>query len=279
LSLALALAPYFQPISWHDVAGRVRSAAQRALRLDPTLAPPHVALGLLHQYAYAWDSAAAEFQTAVRLRKADDVEVLVQYGRHWVHRGQTDSALKYLLMARLTEPASALVSSWVAYTYFLQGQVDSALVETARAFQNDTNNYTALLNGVMIRVKAGDSVGALDFASRVTSRFNAPALYACAAMGDTATALRRLREFQRDLPNRWLAETTRAFVMFGIGDTAEAMASLERARDAHELWPAYGSVLDPMYDPVRSSARFHALLRRVNLPLSPAILRPWAQSR
>ena len=105
------------------------------------------------------------------------------------------------------------------------------------------------------------------------------ALYAFAALGDTATALGRLRELQREHPKGWLVATTRAYVMFGIGDTTEAMKALERARDAQELWPAFGSVLDPMYDPVRSSARFHDLLRSVNLPLSPAILGRWPHSR
>jgi hypothetical protein len=57
------------------------------------------------------------------------------------------------------------------------------------------------------------------------------------------------------------------------------MAAMERATDANELWPAFGSVLDPMYDPMRSSARFHAILRRVNLPLSEAIIGPRPVSR
>jgi serine/threonine-protein kinase len=271
LSLALALAPYFEPISTREVSGPVRSAAERALRLDPTLAPPHVALGLVHQFAYQWDSAAVEFQTAVRLRKADDIEPLVQYGRYMLHTGRSADALKQFLAARRTEPASALVSSWVAFAYFLQGQMDSALVERERAFQNDSTNYTTLQHGALIRVKAGDFAGARDLINRL-SRYDRVTLWVLAATGDTATALERLRELERKRPTPWLAATTRAYVMFGIGDTTEAMAALERATDANELWPAVGSVLDPIYDPIRSSTRFHALLRRVNLPLSEAIV-------
>ena len=277
LSLALALSPYFDTTSTREVSGPVRSAAQRALRLDPTLAPPHVALGLVHQFEYQWDSAAAEFQTALRLHP-DDIEALVQYGRYMLHTGRTAEALKQFLAARRTEPASALVSSWVANAYFFQGQMDSALAESARAFQNDPTNYTTLYNGSWIRFKAGDSTGARDLAKRL-SRFNAGALRTFAALGDTATALGRLRELESVRPPRWLTATKRAYVMFAIGDTTAAMAALERATDANELWPAYAPVIDPMYDPVRSSARFHALLRRVNLPLSEAIVGPRPVSR
>ena len=272
LSLALALSPYFESISTREVSGPVRSAAQRALRLDPTLAPPHVALGLVHQFEYQWDSAGAEFQMALRLHP-DDIEARVQYGRYMLHTGRTAEALKQFLTARSTEPASALVSSWVANAYFCRGQLDSALAESARAFQNDPTNYTTLVGGSWIRFKAGDSAGARDLASRL-SRSNAGALRVFAALGDTATALGRLRELESVRPPQWLTATKRAFVMFAIGDTTAALAALERATDANELWPAYEPVINPIYDPVRSSARFHALLRRVNLPLSAAIIGP-----
>ena len=279
LSLALALSPYFENISTREVSGAVRSAAERALRLDPTLAPPHVALGMVHQYAYHWDSAAAEFETAVRLRKPDDIEPLVQYGRYMLHQGRAADALKQFLIARRAEPASALVTSWLAYTYSIQGQMDSALVEIARAFQNDSTNYTTLQNGAGIRLDAGDFAGARDLASRLTAPYDRVKLRVLALTGDTAAALERLRELERKRPTPWLTATTRAYVMFAIGDTTEAMAALERATDAYEQWPASGSVLSTMYDPVRSSARFHALLRRVNLPLNEATIGPRPVSR
>ncbi|HEX5075394.1 MAG TPA: protein kinase [Gemmatimonadaceae bacterium] len=269
LSLALALSPYFENISTRQVAGPVRSAAERALRLDSTLAPPHVALGLVHQYAYHWDSAATEFETAVRLRKADDIEPLVQYGRYMLHEGRAAGALKQFLAARDAEPASALVSSWLAFTYMLQGQMDSAGAESERALQNDSTNYTALQHGASIRVERGDFPGARALVNRLTSPYDRAGLWVLAVTGDTATALGRLRQLESERPTPWLAATTRAYVMMGVGDTTEAMAALERATDANEIWHVSGSpLLDHIFDPVRSSARFQALLRRVNLPAS-----------
>ena len=279
LSLALALSPYFEQISTRAVSADVRRAAAQALRLDPTLAPPHVALGLVHQFEYNWDSAAVEFRTAVRLRDPDDIEPLVQYGRYMLHTGRGADALKQFLDAQTSEPASALVRSWVAFVYYFQGQMDSALVESERAFQNDSTNYTTLQSGAQIKVKAGDFAGARDLASRLTSRYDRVALWVLAVTGDTAEAFERLRELERQRPTPWMAATNRAYVMFAIGDTTEAMAALERATDANELWPASGSLLDPIYDPVRSSARFQALLRRVNLPVNVTIVRPRPVSR
>jgi len=160
------------------------------------------------------------------------------------------------------------------------GQIDSALVESARAFQNDSTNYTTLQSGAQIRVMAGDFAGARDLVSRLSQTYDRVTLWVLAATGDTATALGRLRELERKRPPPWLAATARAYVMFAIGDTTEAIAALERATEANELWPASGSaLLDPIYDPVRSSARFQALLRRVNLPVDVAINGPRPISR
>jgi tetratricopeptide (TPR) repeat protein len=181
--------------------------------------------------------------------------------------------MKQFLAARAEQPASALVSSWVTATYLYLGQIDSALAESKRAFQNDSTNYTTLQFGTQIRIQAGDIDGARDFIGR-SLPYDRITLWALAAIGDSATALARLRKLESQRPTPWLANTTRAYVMFGIGDTTAALEALERATDANELWPASGSTLAQIYDPVRSSARFHRLLRRVHLPVSAAVRAP-----
>jgi len=60
--------------------------------------------------------------------------------------------------------------------------------------------------------------------------------------------------------------------MLGVGDTTEAMAALERATDANEFWPSLQPMIDPIFDPIRNSARFHKLLGRVNLPVSESVV-------
>ena len=264
LSLALALAPHFKAVSSTQVAPDAMAAAHRALRLDPSLAQPHVALGIVHAHAYRWDSASIELQTAVRLRANDDVEPLVQYGRLLLFRGQTDEGLRQFLLARSTEPASALVRSWVSYAYYLQGHMDSAMVESKRAFQSDSTNITTLVLGSLVLLKARNVAGARDYVRRMP-RYSHLALYVLAATGDIAAVRTRLHELEQQRAAPWLVESSRAFSMLGAGDTAQALRAFERATDAHDIWPSQEPIQDPIFDPIRSSARFQRLLRRVGL--------------
>jgi Tfp pilus assembly protein PilF len=99
----------------------------------------------------------------------------VQYGRFLLFKGQIAEGLRQFLVARSTEPASALVRSWVAYSYYLQNEMDSAIVESRRAFQSDSTNLTTLAFGALILLKANDVATARDYLRRM-SRYQIQAL-------------------------------------------------------------------------------------------------------
>jgi tetratricopeptide (TPR) repeat protein len=269
LSLAVALSPYLSGgRSAPEVAPEVRRTADRALRLNPALAQPHVALGIVHLAALEWDSADVELRTAVRLRAPGDVEPLLQVARYLIFRGRPAESIKYLLLAKKTEPASALISGWLAYAYYVNRQMDSAVVERARAYQNDSTYIINLTTGPRILWKAGQFAEMRALLRQAPTR-NAGALFLLAAIGDTAEAMSRLRAAQQTTPPLRYIDVLTAYTMLGKGDTAEALAALERLVDEKEEWATTESTLDPIFDSVRQSARFRALMRRLGLEDSP----------
>ncbi len=253
LSLSRAFSPFSRQVS---APAEARAEAARALSLDSTLSTPHSALGFVHQLAFRWDSAATEFQTALRLRDTSDVEPLMQYGKHLLFRGHVREGMRQFMLARQTEPASAVVSSWLAYAYYLDGQLDSALVEIRHANQSDSLNATTISLGPAILVRAGLYAEARRYAARRGGPENAAVAAVRAAQGDSALAFALLR-----LPkhaNNW-------GLMLAIGDTTGAMLAMERQLDAGGFWPAIIPVGDPQFAPLWPTARFRALLRRVGL--------------
>ena len=258
LSLARALTPFFSDVAAPKISAALRNAAAHALRLDSTLAAPHVALGLMHFEAARWDSAGAELKIGVRLRAPADVEPLVQYGRYFVQRGRMREALEQFLLARRTEPASALLLAWTASALELSGHLDSALAEIVRAEQSDSNNFMTLNVGSRLRLQFGQRAEARRLASRISQTPNG--LYVLAAVGDTAVVRAWLHKDDATVPKPWMSWTKRANIMIGLGDTTAAMDAFEKAADAQEI--PWISPFAAAFKPLLRSARFRRIVQR-----------------
>ena len=257
LSMALSLTPWFHHVPSTDVHDEIVVAAHRALALESTLALPHVALGVAHMQAYEWAPAATELATAVRLDPTN-LEGRVQYARLLRVSNRYAEALAQLQAARNADPASALVLSHLAWTYFVAGHMDSALVEMRHAVETDSMNLSTRYFAERVYLKSNRlaEAHAIAFGSRDG--------YGLAKTGDTLGA-RQLLHGLDARPPVWGDETERAMTYLGLGDTAKALSALERASDAKELWLITSDLGDPGYDPIRGSPRFRKLLERVGV--------------
>ena len=269
LSMALVLFPHFQKLSVDEVRRDVEHAARRALDLDPTLAQPHVALGMLHQFDYQWEQAEADYREAIRLEPRN-VEARIQYTRNLLFRGRAAEALSQVRVARAEDPASAVVLAWSAYAYFLDGQADSALAESRRAVETDSTSIHVGLSA-MIRAWLGRVNEAVPLIELVPSTY-AVVGYLQAKYGDSAAARQLLRDLDSLSADEWAAESRKAFAYLGFGDTARALTALERATDAREIWGVWDPIASPIFDPVRETARFREIVRRIGLA-DPTMLR------
>ena len=59
-------------------------------------------------------------------------------------------------------------------------------------------------------------------------------------------------------------------VHVGLQENDETFSWLQRAFEQRSLWLGYLNV-EPQLDPLRSDPRFQDLLRRLGLPMSPAL--------
>lgn len=264
LATALQLYPYFVGTPPNDLKDTTIAIANRALGLDNTLAAPHVALGTVYAHAGRWTEALAEFQRGVE-QDPSDMNARITYGRYLVTVGRSSDAIAQLTEARRLERVSSLASAWLAYAYFQRGQMDSARIEAERAIQDST-----LLPAANIVAEIRLAEGKPDEARRValvppvTVMTSAP--YILARTGDAAGAYRMLREMESRTPRPWYVDAATATVQLATGDSAGALASLERSAHASgPIWLEYFLVNDPAYDLVRRSPRFIALVRQANL--------------
>lgn len=274
LSLALALSPYFRGVSAESVAADAIAAAHRALALDSALAEPHTALGMVLFHRRQWREAEVEFRKAVA-RDPHDVEAHAQLGRYLLAVSRVPEANEELRLAQADDPASAVVASLRADIWLNLDQVDSAARQSERARRIDSLNLTTAIFSAMTLIREGRLAEARRVASAAPPYFP-EVMWILAASGDSATARARIAVLAAENPPRWMGLTAIAYGSLGLGDTARALDALERATDAGEIWPSLEPTVSHMYDPIRGSLRFRALLSRVGLagsPRSPLTLR------
>jgi serine/threonine-protein kinase len=262
LATALQLRPYFMGTPPATIRDSTLQEATLALQLDSTLSDAHAALGAMYAHAGQWDSATVEFRHALALQP-ENATARLTYARILIVRGQTTEGLAELRDAARTERDWPVIGAWLSYALFLTGQVDSAIAESDRAVTREpgllpATNLGSLMNLALGRTqKAHDLVAVMPPVSVMTY-----AAYVYAKLGDTVTANALVHAMESSHPRPWFTDIARATVRLAVGDSAAALAALEAgARASGPTWYMYAPVADPMWDLVRNSPRFIALLR------------------
>ncbi len=268
LGLALELLPYFSSVNAASIRDRAVTAANRALALDSTQAEAHTALALAHAHAYQWDAALKEHQRAIAL-DPNDAAARTQYGRHLHYMGHIMEAKAQFRQARAADPYDAVASGWFGHLLSLTNQHDSALAELDRAMEIDSDSAPPVLfMAVQANMVAGDTAKARALARRLWARvpqWHGPTAFLLAELGDRATAATMARQIEADPGHGYVGTSTASIIYAVLGDTAKALDVLERATDAGEIWPTSYSLSEREVDPLRRSARFAAIVRRVGL--------------
>ena len=266
LSASLALTPYYLGTPPAEVHDRAVAAARRALELDSTLAEAHSSLAISYWSNTRLEDAEREFRLALAL-DANDEGTHFHYGRFLLTSGRPKEALVQFDLAKRNDPVSPLIFAWSAYALAVTGRLPAGIAEVTTALQIDSTMLPVANIGALVNLMAGRKAEARRVAVRLLSTRGMTYLpYIYGATGDTATAMRLVREIELRLPRPWFAEVERASVMLAVGDTARALDALEKST-ARSLgaWTVFIPVMDPIYDGIRRSPRFAALLRTTRM--------------
>ena len=263
LGYALELLPSFGSTTARAVERRALEAAHRALALDSTLAEAHTALGIAHIYAFRWPEAGKAFQRAVAIDSGYAPGQYL-YGYYLLRVGRIADAEGHLRRGRIADPLSGTASGLLAYSLSLLGRYDESLAESRRAYELDSSLATvrALVPVAVLNDGHPEEAHALVRVA-LPLPFNGMAAYVLGATGDRAGALAVVRELEARPRGEWLLATALTYAYLAAGDTLRALSAMEAAARLGE--PTRIPLADPMFDPLRRSARFAAAVRRFGL--------------
>ncbi|HUG02347.1 MAG TPA: tetratricopeptide repeat protein [Longimicrobiales bacterium] len=248
--------------------GRARSAADRALQIDPELSEAHCLLGhMKFTSEFDWSGAERAFRRAIELSPSN-ADAYDLYGRMCTAMERYDEAIALLARAQELDPLAH--RSDLAAAYIRAERYDEAVnaAENAVEFDPAYPRSRATLGWAYLKSgRPGEGIEQLQRAVSLTAdtpAWQAQLGQAYAVIGDERRAreiLAALRERARD---GYVSPYHLAYLHTGLGEHDEALDLLERAYE--ERAAAVASIKGSfLFAPLRPHPRFQSLLRRMNL--------------
>jgi TolB-like protein len=266
LSEALELLPYFGGVSATSVEQRAVAAAHRALALDSTDAEAHIGLGLASGHAFRWAESEKEFKLAIAA-DTNSAVARTQYGRQLLQVARIPEAIDQFERAVALDPLSGTQAAWLATSWGMAGDSVKSLRLALRARQQFPTLDLAKLMAAFELLRWGRNAEAEKLVDGLPASlgFRGQAGYIIGKSGDRPRALAWIKAL-RSLPETtWLLHTALAYSYLGLPDTAEALNQFELAVRKNEILPKWVPFGHRMFDPIRGSARFAAVVHAFGL--------------
>jgi TolB-like protein/DNA-binding winged helix-turn-helix (wHTH) protein/Flp pilus assembly protein TadD len=248
---------------------KAREYAEKALTLDSSLAAAHTALGYSNfMWTWNWPLADRSFTRALQL---DPGYVLAHhwYGMYLAASGQTDAAVKQLILAKQLDPLSPSINTGLGYMYYFARDYDRSIDLCQQALELNPDYIPAHVvlgwsyagkrtySQAIAEIKRADQLAAggpvyLTMLGRI---------YGLNGQREEAlNVLHRLDQMEKR-NGAPIPATARATVFAGLGDRHNAIRWLEKVApgDAHANWLR----VDPEWDFLRGDPRFQAIVARI----------------
>lgn len=250
------------------------AAAERALRIDPTLDEAHTALALLLSYQqWDWPRVQEAFENAIA-NNPNNAIAHAHCAFYYVHFNAMEKALYHANMAIQLDPLSASYHSWLAWLYYYYGDYDNAelLAKKSLELNEDIAYGNLVLGWVYIQRKQYQQAMELhknlpDFGDYYKMLIG----YTYVQSGNRDKALALWNEMETSSEKSFVNPFHRGMLAGMLGFTDRAFELLNEACDK-KYYPIIYINIYPGSETLRDDPRYNELLRKMNLPTHPTLL-------
>lgn len=236
----------------------MRTAAFKALELDPLLADAHAAIGHVHALERDWKKAEASFRRALELNPSLTTTTSDFVLSTLLPEGKLDEALRQLESALLMDPLSLDLRRVLAHVQISAGLYDRAIENCDRVLAVDPAFPFVAGWRVRALLQKGRTAEAIAWLERQDRGAEGYLGYAYALSG-RRTEAQALAAKNTDFPQR------QAMIFAGLGDADRAFEALERLAAVNPR--RTGAYLTrPELANLRGDPRMAALRSRLGLP-------------
>ena len=270
LANCYALAGTYEVLPPSRSVPRAKSAAIKALQLDPSLAEPHAALAWVQSY-FDWDWIAGEREFEQAFDRHLDA-LLYWSAIPLLARGHIKEAVDRAKSSLEIEPLSPIVNVVYGATLIHAGRYNEAVEMFRNAIELDPAfplaQWALALGYEQQGIHITEAITALGKAQRLagaTPIITGLLGYTCAAHGQTTRAEQALIDLQIQAEQQYVAPFDSALVYLGLGNADRAFECLVKACEDRSFWLIYFVRLGSFFGSSRSDPRYQAILRRMNL--------------
>ena len=249
---------------------RVKPLFAKALELDSSLAYAHGMMGWIAMWQDRDWAAAERHLVRALARDSSSVGNYYKYAGYLAATGRMEEGLAVVRRATALDPLSSITATEVGLHLYWNRRYPEAIAVLERALAVDTiwwQKMPIVLGRAYLAVgRNDDAIREFRHAGVQTSEgFEAPALlgYALGIAGRTHEARAYVTQYEL----RAYASSARPIdlvaVQLGVGDTAKALDWLEQIPG--DLGSRFYLLSEPIFDPLRGSARFQRVLDRLGL--------------
>jgi TolB-like protein/Flp pilus assembly protein TadD len=258
-------------VSPKDAVPFAKTAATRALELDPMLPEAHSAFGdSLAIYDWNWSDSERELRRAIELDPNISYIHLVYSGSYLGPIGRTAEAVSEAERAVEQEPLSLINNAVLTSAYLNDRQFDKAITQGLKSYELDPNFPLARhwLGMAYVATQQFDKAVSisLEVPADSPSRWLSVVVlgHAYAKMGRRADAEQQIAILRDLTKSRYVRPYYIASIYAALGDRDKAFAELERSFEERDVYLNRVNS-DPFMDPLRDDPRFKGLLKRLSL--------------
>ena len=260
-----------------DEMPKAKAAAQKAVDADPTLAEAYTSRAFVRlSYDWNWLGAESDFQQALKLNPKYPT-AHQWYASYLMQMGKFDRAKEEIEKAHVLDPLSPIISSNTGLYSYYERNYDDAISKYKVTLQTDPDfwvarHYLALayvqkglhseaISELRSLIKAPPTGPLPDKVVDAETEASASLGFAYAMAGKRVEAQAILNQLQALSRRRYVSGIYFAVVYAGLKDSDHAIEYLNQAFTSRHP----GLVLiriEPMFDGLRSDARFKQLIQR-----------------
>lgn len=250
------------------------AAAEKALRIDPTLAEAHTALALIYSYhLWDWPKVKDAFEQALAFNPNSAI-AHAHYAFYYVHFNEREKALYHANMAITLEPFSASYHAWLAWLCFYYGDYDQAEILATKALElQEGIPYGNLVLG-WIHIKRGQYHKAIELHSELPTYGDYYKMligYTYIQSGEREKALLLWNEMETASEKRFVNPFHRGMLASMLGYTDRAFELFNEACD-HKYYPITYIDIFPGIEELKDDPRYGKLMQKMKFPYSKPLL-------